>query len=126
MKSKNEQKPIYKGSIGWVSFDLFVDYDDTAASSTLGEIEGQPCKIIVGLNGSWDQVFDNLVHEAIEASFILIGGRLTIDNPFMMATCYTRFYLSHEQYQQAISQATAFINAALKPLLAVYTKRAKK
>lgn len=117
-----------KKKVGSFKFKLEV-IDLYATSGGDGSVvtrTGKPVAIEIGIERSWEKVLATLLHEIIEYAYLSNSCRYRQDPDYTSSLAGVTFFLTHEQFDQALDQSSEFLVDAIPALAKVHAKRKKQ
>lgn len=90
------------------------------------ERPGRPVAIEIGIDGDWHKTLATLLHEIHEYSYMSNSCRYGLNPDYTEALAGVSFFMTHEQFDQSVTQAAEFLVDAIPALAKVYNKHHDK
>lgn len=96
-----------------------------ATSGNSGSVD-IPVAINVGIDGEWDETLAILLHEILEYAYIDNSSAYRLDPDYTGSLSGVSFFMTHEQFDQSVTQSAEFLVDAIPALAKVYNKYHEK
>lgn len=113
--------------LGLQSVELIVDQEMSDGWIKIWPEVGKPAQICVGLKQNhWSRVLEVLIHEAMEFSFIMVGGRMSPDPDMAQSNGGYLFVLNHTSFEDAVARSAQFLHDAIPVLKKAFDAKPKE
>lgn len=105
---------------------MYVFYETFGGEGYLTPEPNRPMRIKVGLNGSWPEIVEVLIHEAMELCMFRMGMSYKKSNWVTRNSSDYLFMFDHQDFTQLCGVLGRFLSKALPELSAMYKSVNKK